>query len=344
MPLMSSERQVSSDDAVETIEQWFTAHNIRASLTVAKDGFFASVDLFGTRGEQLSSGVGKGPNAIVGAYFEAFENVLLEYQFIASDLVIRPMQDWLNSEDSHPLFGVGALLSSCDDGPLKFWRYQSLLQGEHYLVPEVLVNPYYSEPFIQPPFFELLKRYSSKSGWASGSTLKEALLHAANEAVELHYLSQLYKFSVGDKVRVEFYRVELPRSLSERYALSLILTNLDQVNVILAQTEFGSYFCACTFLSALSPMAFRASSVSYSPLLAIESALFELNQQFELFDVSVLEEALLLITTWKPSFVGLTNHLSMCDNELVCNTNVHCSFPMRNNYEKVGFDVTLSWM
>lgn len=262
---------------------------------MAKDGFFASVDLFGTRGEQLSSGVGKGPNAIVGAYFEAFENVLLEYQFIASDLVIRPMQDWLNSEDSHPLFGVGALLSSCDDGPLKFWRYQSLL-------------------------------------------------HAANEAVELHYLSQLYKFSVGDKVRVEFYRVELPRSLSERYALSLILTNLDQVNVILAQTEFGSYFCACTFLSALSPMAFRASSVSYSPLLAIESALFELNQQFELFDVSVLEEALLLITTWKPSFVGLTNHLSMCDNELVCNTNVHCSFPMRNNYEKVGFDVTLSWM
>lgn len=28
MPLMSSERQVSSDDAVETIEQWFTAHNL----------------------------------------------------------------------------------------------------------------------------------------------------------------------------------------------------------------------------------------------------------------------------------------------------------------------------
>ncbi|WP_210437708.1 YcaO-like family protein, partial [Vibrio crassostreae] len=125
-------------------------------------------------------------------------------------------------------------------------------------------------------------------GWASGSSFEETVLHGANEVVERHCLSELYKQYIGfSEYTGEFYRIIPPKELLQKYQLSL--PNIDEVSFIMSTTLFDSYFCACVMASTASPMAFRSSGVSYSRFHAIERALSELVQNIENYDDAELD-------------------------------------------------------
>ncbi|MGF1697895.1 YcaO-like family protein [Vibrio lamellibrachiae] len=283
MDIVPTERQMNANQAIENIVKWFEAHDIDSSLTTSRNYLVATVQLFNSKNEFLASGAGKGPWAIIGAYYEAFEHLLLEHQFISTNTSIRSLRYWLGSEDHHEDCLFGKPLKEYEDGLLKFSRYYSLLNARTYLIPEVLINPFYKEPLINSDAFQFLKPYSVNSGWASGSTFEEAILHGANEVIECHHMSELYKQCIGHKTSSGsegFYKIKLPSALLVH---PLSIPNLDQVSVVMSKTILGSYFCTCVLLSDLSPMALRSSGVSYSEYHAIERALFELEETIELF-------------------------------------------------------------
>ncbi|MGF1719093.1 YcaO-like family protein [Vibrio kyushuensis] len=277
-----SERQIDVNESLKNITDCLKEYNIHSSVKTSQNGLVASVDLSNNKGEYLTTGVGKGPWSVVGAYYKALEQILLQYQFISSDTSVQSLRHWLLSEERHCACLFGNILTEYDDGPLKYSRYYSLTNTHTYLIPEVLVNPYHAEPLIKTDAFQFLKTYSSSSGWASGSTFEEAILHGANELVEKHHMSELYKQYIShSQYTGSFYRVSIPLAILEKNPLSTI--DLDQVTVIMSATELGSYFCACTLESDISPMTLRSSGVSYSKYHAIERAWFELVQTVEFF-------------------------------------------------------------
>lgn len=277
------EREISSHQAVMNLELWLREHNIHSSLSTTENDLVATVEFFNSTGKSLTIGSGKGSNAIAGAYFEAFEHMMLEYHFISSHVEVIQLKEWLRSEQSHTQCLFRKALKDYDDELLRFFRYYSLLSSEAFLIPETLINPFRLEPLLRKDAFCFLNRYSSNSGWASGSTFEEAVLHGANEIIERHCLSELYKQYIGfSEYHGEFYRVIPPRELLSKYQLSI--PNIDELSIVMSRTHFDSYFCACVMPSSTSPMAFRSSGVSYSEFHSIERALSELVQNIENYD------------------------------------------------------------
>ncbi|MGF1719116.1 YcaO-like family protein [Vibrio kyushuensis] len=283
------EREFSGQQAVETMKLWLKEHNIHSSLYSTEDNLVATVELSSLTGSPLSSGSGKGSYAVTGAYFEAFEHMMLQHHFTSSHIQVVPLKEWLKSKKCHSQCLFGKTLAEYGNELLKFSSYHSLLSLENYLVPETLINPFYIETLQPNDAYLFLNKYTSNSGWASGSSYEEAVLHGANEVVERHCLSELYKQYIGySDYSGGFYRVIPPWELLEKYQLSL--PNVDELSFIMSTTLFGSHFCACVMHSAASPMAFRSSGVSYSEFHAVERALSELIQIIENYDAVELND------------------------------------------------------
>lgn len=291
MCLYPIEREFTSRQAVEAIKLWLKEHNLHSSLYTTEDNLVATVELSSSTGSPLSSGSGKGSWAVTGAYFEAFEHMMLKHHFTSSHIEVVQLKDWLRSKNCHPQCLFGKTLTEYDNDLLKFSNYRSILSLEKYLVPEALINPSYIETLQPNDAYCFLNKYTSNSGWASGSSFEETVLHGANEVVERHCLSELYKQYIGfSEYTGEFYRIIPPKELLQKYQLSL--PNIDEVSFIMSTTLFDSYFCACVMPSTASPMAFRSSGVSYSEFHAIERALSELVQNIENYDDAELDCAL----------------------------------------------------
>ncbi len=56
-------------------------NHILSSLHTTEDKLIATVELYNLNGKFLSRGFGKGQWAVVGAYFQVFEHMMLEHQF-----------------------------------------------------------------------------------------------------------------------------------------------------------------------------------------------------------------------------------------------------------------------
>jgi ribosomal protein S12 methylthiotransferase accessory factor YcaO len=289
MDLAPVERELSYQQALDNLKQWLAKQNIQASLRTSDDKRVAHVQFTTSAGRPLALGSGKGPGAIVGAYFEALEHMMLEHHYRSSHTELLPLTTWRDSKQCHQHCLFSQALQEYQDELVTFHGYRSLYSQQRYLIPEVLINPFHVQPLLRQEAFFFLQRYTSNSGWASGSTFEEAVLHGANEQIERHYLSEMYKQYIGFKEYTgEFLAVVPPTALVQKYRS--YFDEIEKLNVVLCETQFGSYFCACIIPSAISPMASRASGVSYSQYHAIERAMSELAQSLENYDGQALKQ------------------------------------------------------
>lgn len=283
------ERELSHQQALDNIKHWLARQNIQASLYTSDYKQVANVRLTTSSGRPLALGSGTGPGAIVGAYFEALEHMMLEHHYRSSHTELLPLTAWLNSEQCHQHCLFSQSLQEYEEQLVAFHGYHSLYSKQRFLLPEVLINPFHVQPLLRQEAFFFLQRYSSNSGWASGSTFEETVLHGANEQIERHYLSEMYQQYIGFKEYTgEFLCVAPPTQLIQKYCP--YFDELKQLKVVLCETQFGSYFCACILPSAISPMASRATGVSYSQYHAIERAMSELAQSLENYDGQRLKQ------------------------------------------------------
>lgn len=289
MDLVPVEREYPIHHAVENMKKWLTQNGIRSSIDAINHECIANVELTTLAGLPLATGSGKGIWAVAGAYFEAFEHMMLEHHFISSHSEVLSIESWLSSNQVPDQCIFAQALSEYPSELVKLIRYQSLYSSDSYLIPDILVNPFYHKPLKNSEASAFLKRYSSNSGWASGSSFKETVLHGANEVIERHYLSELYKQLIGySECTGEFIRILPPRDLVKKY--KPYLEAVSPLTVILSETKFGCYFCLCFQESRMSPMAMRAAGISYSKYHAIERAISELAQCMDRFDMGELRQ------------------------------------------------------
>lgn len=287
------ERELPAQQALDNIQQWLAKQSINTSIYTTDCARVASVQLTTSHGLPLATGHGRGAWPLVGAYFEAFEHLMLEKS--ASSLTVQfSLDTWLTSTHCHQqcLFGQALQDDYQDqDEEITFSFYHSLSSANQYLIPDLLTNPFYPRPSTYNAAFCFLKRYTSKSGWASGSTFKETVLHGANELIADHYLSEMYKQYIGfTEYTGEFIRILPPNKIVETYRPYII--DIDQMTLVMCETQFGSYFCVCVLPSSLSPMALRATGVSYCQYHAIERAVSGVVQILETYDGQALKNDL----------------------------------------------------
>ncbi|WP_076590355.1 YcaO-like family protein [Vibrio ostreicida] len=291
MHLTEIEREISHLEAVANIKHWFSHHDVSNALSPPDMTIKPRLDPAEAVEDVLTLFAGKGSWAEADVYFEVFKHLLLEAQFISSDSTILPLRSWIKSAELHPDCLFSQILQEYDDGPLQYWRYKSLYTSDTFLIPEVLVNPFHSPPLIKTEAFDFLENYNSHCGWAAGSTFREALLHGANQIIEQHYISQMYKQYIDfSEYSGEFYMINLPDETKSNYFDSVV--NVESLDVVMCETTFGSYFCFCSVQSPLSPMTFRASSVSYDKRHAVNKALSRLEKKLAHFDGNALSQDL----------------------------------------------------
>ncbi len=128
-------------------------------------------------------------------------------------------------------------------------------------------------------------KYSTNSGWATGCSKNEAILHGVNEVIERHYIGELYKKIIIVDSDCNFFRLNQLGNYFEKFNFTNI-TKSNTVTVV-AETIFGSYFCLSTLKNqgkfVINP---RGSAVSYDLHHCVERSLFELEQVIELYDES----------------------------------------------------------
>ncbi|MGY0065017.1 YcaO-like family protein [Streptomyces sp. LZ34] len=174
-------------------------------------------------------GLGKGDReaARVGAVFEALEHHLSSVVGLAG-----PAADTFVARAAHDVAsdaalrgdGAVALLADLPDGPLACAPYQPL--GRPDAAAEVAVPVFLSMPdFIESDHeaarhaagdtydYTAIGRYSSNNGWAAGTDVVEATVHAVNEAVERDAFSLLLVEQFLTRGRAPRLRVVDPASL-----------------------------------------------------------------------------------------------------------------------------------
>ncbi|PGW31659.1 YcaO-like family protein [Bacillus thuringiensis] len=146
------------------------------------------ITLRNAQNEVVSSGTGKGLGGTseIGALFEALEHYYTEKDALQNCRTFPshriPTIETFNHEC------IIQLLHTEKNEALLCREYNSLKKSKQNVwYPLFITNPYYAENVTHPDDYfnyKKLKRYSSNSGIAIGSTFYEALIHATNEVIE----------------------------------------------------------------------------------------------------------------------------------------------------------------
>jgi ribosomal protein S12 methylthiotransferase accessory factor len=227
-------------------------------------------------------GWGKGETARVGALFEALEHHLsLGAPPLETEIALRPFQAGLAGD---------AALAVVVDGPpqpLACLPYRSLLDGSEIELPLFLSTPnYHQDDALRARFgdgYDYLgvARYAMNNGWAAGTRIDDALVHALNETIERDAMSLLLieQFLAPNPPRL---RVTDPSTLPEPLA-DLLRRARDLIGapvwLVDLTTDLGvPAYWAYTPAPAGEPARLRGAGASLSRYYAIERALTELIQ------------------------------------------------------------------
>ena len=162
-----------------------------------------------------------------------------------------------------------------------YFSYSSSTQSS-LSVPLALVNPWLDHHDFHsasPRSSEFLRRYSYSTGTALGLNLDDALLHALNEQIERHYLSELYLKILGLKHSLSFEEVRQD-SVGGLNKYLAWLTQEYRWKLILGRGMAGVFFCLAVGRSgdASQPMSVFGSGASLHQDVAMERAVTELIQ------------------------------------------------------------------
>ncbi|MBG9611657.1 YcaO-like family protein [Bacillus cereus] len=183
------EREISIQDAYDKAITVIQQSGLSYEKNVIGDTIHTThIKLRNAQNEVVSSGTGKGlgETSEVGALFEALEHYYTEKDALQNCRIFP----------SHKIPEIKTFSRECIMQLLHTEReefllcrtYSSLKKSKpNVWYPLFITNPYYAENVTHPDDsfdYKKLKRYSSNSGIAIGSTFYEALIHATNEIIE----------------------------------------------------------------------------------------------------------------------------------------------------------------
>ncbi|UIJ69587.1 YcaO-like family protein (plasmid) [Bacillus cereus] len=183
------ERETSMQNAYHKAITVIQQSGLSYEKNVIGDTIYTThITLRNAQNEVVSSGTGKGlgETSEIGALFEALEHYYTEKDALHNCCTFPshriPEIETFNREC------IIQLLYTEREDVLLCRKYTSLKKNkQHVWYPLFITNPYYAENVTHPDDsfnYKKLKRYSSNSGIAIGSTFYEALIHATNEVIE----------------------------------------------------------------------------------------------------------------------------------------------------------------
>lgn len=195
--------------------------------------FVCYVGLFDQQGLLVAEGSGKGKYPQVGAIAEAIEHYHLEWSSYDETYLIR--NDRLSAQSPAIRDGILQTLGTWD-GETACWRMTEVAGQEGIDIPVPLLWPvHFAGSDRKAASEQFLQRYASNSGMAFGCSLEEARLHALNEIIERHCLSNLYLGLVGKREHYPLAHLSFDdapsRDITARAA-----------NLFIGETPFATHF------------------------------------------------------------------------------------------------------
>lgn len=276
---MLSERELSTEEAYQRLEKTHKKLGLHAEVRYSgKSCLAATCHLYDKSYNEVSSGAGKGESCDLGALAESLEHYFIETSTPNSTLSdeilksLEPFDDWL----------LKSIPRGCQ---LPYFKLESVERYDEISVPAIILAPTARNiDDIERTAAGFLTKYATNSGTALGCTENEALLHAINEAIERHALSQYYLFLCGLATAPKLYQPS-ESFLEETFAHDNKLFHLSKkLEILISHDFFDLPFCvAFPRQKKTKTLCTVGSGCSISPSIAMYRAVTEFIQCEELY-------------------------------------------------------------
>ena len=291
------ERSISSHEAIGRVLQ--SADQIERQFGVTfkhyEHGTSDVVYVEDSNSKELTYGLGKGVQSIIGAYGECIEHFF--YSLIGThNPVALSRTDFLKSYLGQTEILLRFALT-LDGVPETFHcqAFKPLDYGEDLLIPREFINYHFLTDLEGAnPFQIFLSRYSTTSGTAFGLTRDDAILHAINELLERDVTSEflIRHVIINYKTKNKFVRLDTdtlgsPLTLGIDYIYNRHMVR--EVEVYSSQTCFGGWWSLCVarfgdYSCTRFPQWGAGYSLSYD--LAIYRSIAECGQMLDHYSIS----------------------------------------------------------
>ncbi|MCB5302587.1 YcaO-like family protein [Yersinia bercovieri] len=277
------EREITLAEAQKRILTEFQGNSMIPYIeNLGQNIITTTCDIYDHNNKLLSQGVGKGIDgaALIGSFYEAFEHYIsTSYQKFGEISLCKTnkLQHTLKEYDF-----VRSLLQTQPDTKIGCRHYRNITGDISVFYPVAFSTPDYANSPIEGDDFDyqVLRRYSSNSGTAIGSSFQEATLHAVNESIEREDISQFlinYFYQESDDELRRVNRDSLQQELHHLWCHAEAEI-ADQITVL----EI-SHSCVCRTFIAFGHKPCQAihlfgAGTSLSPYYALSRAITELVQ------------------------------------------------------------------
>ena len=282
--LAGKERSCDVDVAEAVLVDWVESQNFWLDWVYENSIYHvAHLYLRDSGGQFLVNGMGKGKNYRLGSLAEAIEHYFggRELETDHRMLTAQNIADQTLAKNCGLLTSLNEFASELVP-TIDYFPYSSSTQPS-LSIPLVLVNPWldhHSSYSASPRSRDFLCRYSYSTGTALGLNLDDALLHALNEQIERHYLSELYLKILGLEHTLRFDEVRQD-SMGGLNKYLAFLTQEYRWKLILGRGMAGVFFCLAvgrSYNNSAQPMSVFGSGASLHKDVAMERAVTELIQ------------------------------------------------------------------
>lgn len=292
------ERTIGLDEALHLAQKYLGNKNITLQFEAYGEAPESYICTLRKDGEEISTGGGKGINAMqsmVSAIFEAIEHSALHYDFIKEQIKLATSTALLKPEWYED---IPYSLLSDDAGDVMCTAYRRLGDHDEVYLPLALINPSFIEAEEGYPKhraftkeqrqsdtfdYSSLMKYSTTNGISAGTSANECLIHSISEIIERYTLGEFIINFVAFNKHNNYTRIRpssLPDDLKALYfscSKELHGSKLHIVDITSKRWKVPTYLA---FLDHPEP-AFRTFSggASLHNKYALERALTEMMQR-----------------------------------------------------------------
>ena len=251
-----------------------------------------------TTNDLTARGIGKGSNSVeidISASFEALEYYLSGYCFHQYPILFGSpkldMSKHVILSFSTAVMADNVMNESSVDLSLPWVVYEDILSRKQYATPLAAVDLFYQANLLENDTFDYASSsfYAASNGLASGATYEESVIHGALEIIE----RDAYSYFLIDT----YFLNKTPLVLNKKTLSADLISLIDRIEknyinkiiIIKMPSRFGAHAYLATFLDKTFEIQPRGTGASLNAKHALERALFELIQTYNLMHGSYIE-------------------------------------------------------
>lgn len=279
------ERQVSLEEAEESINQWFEVNNTSYQVDTFGNNIALSIVTILDENNQSCVGCGKGniKESVIGAKYEAYEHFMaLKYLRELSD--IYDSQRIINQSIFNNFLPLKILNSKKNSKISALYFSHDHINKKDLFFPSFLIDYKYSNnPKIKDDSdYASARRYSCGTGLAVGYNYEEAAIHAVSEVIERHcigrFLAEKFFHKINSQINI-INNDSLSQELKETISAAQKYIKDDILLIDVSIEGLLPVFIACTKNKRISNINLLGGGCSFYPSYAAKRAITELVQQ-----------------------------------------------------------------